>query len=333
MTSVCCILGWNAEPQVRIYPIDGTSKDLLEASAGKNGRIMLGNDFLLCSQFGTIQQWKRWKASESAEKIMKIYDSSQSQVRNCYLGHGFVIVDVENQLFYHSRINQRVARSLSLHSPVKFVACGSTHAIIQTDFDFFSLGEGQHGELGLGKDCLQTGQLMKIVLLDNESPLNVAVSINHSVIVTKPSGHVYSFGCGAYYRLGHGNSDENCFSPVRIEKLAEVGSFNPFTLQFSGIKMVACGEWHTLALAEGTNDIYGWGWNKFGQIGTTASTMAEHQERMIDEPERISVLDEDYLLGDDFDPESADNVNEVVSLHCGSTFSCLKTLSNRIIVM
>jgi hypothetical protein len=38
----------------------------------------------------------------------------------------------------------------------------------------------------------------------------------------------------------------------------------------SGIALVACGIWHTVAVAADTNDVYSWGWNKYGQCGTGA---------------------------------------------------------------
>ena len=35
---------------------------------------------------------------------------------------------------------------------------------------------------------------------------------------------------------------------------------------FSGIGAIACGGWHSCALAT-TGDVYVWGWNKHGQLG------------------------------------------------------------------
>lgn len=33
------------------------------------------------------------------------------------------------------------------------------------------------------------------------------------------------------------------------------------------MQSVACGAWHSVALST-TGDLYGWGWNRFGQLGT-----------------------------------------------------------------
>ena len=34
-----------------------------------------------------------------------------------------------------------------------------------------------------------------------------------------------------------------------------------------GASIVSCGQWHTIVVAGSTNEVYGWGWNKYGQLG------------------------------------------------------------------
>ena len=34
-----------------------------------------------------------------------------------------------------------------------------------------------------------------------------------------------------------------------------------------GASIVSCGQWHTIVVASTTNEVYGWGWNKYGQLG------------------------------------------------------------------
>jgi len=34
-----------------------------------------------------------------------------------------------------------------------------------------------------------------------------------------------------------------------------------------GASIVSCGQWHMIVVATSTNEVYGWGWNKYGQLG------------------------------------------------------------------
>ena len=43
-----------------------------------------------------------------------------------------------------------------------------------------------------------------------------------------------------------------------------------------GISLVACGVWHTVAVASDTYDVYSWGWNKYGQCGVSVTAGLSH---------------------------------------------------------
>lgn len=36
----------------------------------------------------------------------------------------------------------------------------------------------------------------------------------------------------------------------------------------SGCKLCSCSTWHAIVITDGSNEVYGWGWNKFGQLGS-----------------------------------------------------------------
>ena len=40
---------------------------------------------------------------------------------------------------------------------------------------------------------------------------------------------------------------------------------------FRGVSLVACGVWHTVAVASDTHDVFCWGWNKYGQCGVSVT--------------------------------------------------------------
>jgi alpha-tubulin suppressor-like RCC1 family protein len=62
---------------------------------------------------------------------------------------------------------------------------------------------------------------------------------------------VYTFGSGAYFKLGHGQGDEDEAAPRCLLGLWSAG--------LRGVRAVACGRFHMVLLAEETRDVYVWG--------------------------------------------------------------------------
>lgn len=147
---------------------------------------------------------------------------------------------------------------------VRKIACGDNHCLFLGDYQCYTFGSNQHGELGIGQRTPYETSLRRISLPENTMILDIAAGPNNSAVVTLPYGHVHTFGNGAYYKLGHGD-DEDRLVPTRVVEL-EVGNFN-MDGTTAGVHLIACGTWHTIVVAEGTNDVYGWGWNKFGNLG------------------------------------------------------------------
>jgi hypothetical protein len=214
---------------------------------------------------------------------------------------------------------------------VTSIAGCENHVLMRTiDGRAFALGRGKYGQLGLGPSIIETLQPEEIMFPQGEFVREVATGPYHSCCITGPYGHVYSFGCSSYGRLGlaaetlklHSKNDTDCvFLPIIVEDLVGIGELLPNGTT-SGAALIACGQWHSIVVAHGTNDVYGWGWNKFGQLGSS------NRSEIIDEPERLSALDDDSMLGSDFD-----GPNRVVKVGCGSSFSALATQGGRVIIM
>lgn len=181
------------------------------------------------------------------------------------------------------------------------VACGDSHCLILCGASCFSYGTNTYGQLGIGTHSEYSTELQHVHLPHNIFVSDVATGNSFSALVTT-QGRVYTFGSGAYYKLGHGD-DEDRLAPTRVVELDEVGEFQPDGTM-TGVKLIACGRWHTVVVAHGTNDVYGWGWNKFGNLGvnpTTNSSKASnspHKEEIVSLPRRIEDLDGADLLGD-----------------------------------
>lgn len=247
---------------------------------------------------------------------------------------------------------------------VKIIACSKYHCLFGTLAAVFSLGQGSYGQLGLGENILSVSTPKLVTLPDGESPRSIAVSDFHSCIVTSPNGLLYTFGCGAFYRLGHGD-DHDLFVPRRVDSLMAVGSWLP-NGQSLGIEKVSCSIWHTLVLTSGVHDVYSWGWNNFGQCSdidedttfdfdddrqskrlksmhsaelpshnTTEScnlsipkSTVQQRKKMIIHPERITSLDVLDEEGHKDKPSC-----HIVDIACGHRFSAFLTASGDILIM
>ncbi|PKA54527.1 Ultraviolet-B receptor UVR8 [Apostasia shenzhenica] len=136
---------------------------------------------------------------------------------------------------------------------VKMVAAGAEHsAAVTENGDLYGWGWGQYGNLGLGD---RSDRLIpeKISTNDGQQMVLVACGWRHTITVSS-SGALYTYGWSKYGQLGHGDFEDHLI-PHRLEALKD-----------SIISQISGGWRHTMAL---TSDgrLYGWGWNKFGQIG------------------------------------------------------------------
>ncbi|GFY87472.1 regulator of chromosome condensation (RCC1) family protein [Actinidia rufa] len=136
---------------------------------------------------------------------------------------------------------------------VKMVAAGAEHtAAITEDGELYGWGWGRYGNLGLGdrKDRLVPE---KVSSIETEKMVLVACGWRHTISVSS-SGGLYTYGWSKYGQLGHGDFEDHLI-PHRLEALR--GNF---------ISQISGGWRHTMALTS-DGKLYGWGWNKFGQVG------------------------------------------------------------------
>ncbi|URD76716.1 Regulator of chromosome condensation (RCC1) repeat [Musa troglodytarum] len=136
---------------------------------------------------------------------------------------------------------------------VKMIAAGAEHtAAVTEDGDLYGWGWGRYGNLGLGD---RNDRLIpeKVASIKGEKMVLVACGWRHTITVSS-SGNLYTYGWSKYGQLGHGDFEDH-LSPQWLEALKD-----------SCISQISGGWRHTMAL---TSDgrLYGWGWNKFGQLG------------------------------------------------------------------
>ncbi len=164
------------------------------------------------------------------------------------LGHGNN-VSLPRQV---TALSQYVVKKVAVHS-------GGKHAMALTvDGRVFSWGEGDEGKLG---HCsrLSSDKPRLIEALKSKRVRDVACGSSHSAAITS-SGELYTWGCGEYGRLGHGDNITQ-LRPKQVRALAG-----------QRVVQVACGsrDAQTLAL---TDDglVYSWGDGDFGKLGRGGS--------------------------------------------------------------
>ncbi|KAI4370581.1 hypothetical protein MLD38_018921 [Melastoma candidum] len=176
------------------------------------------------------------------------------------------------------------------------VAAGGRHTLALSDVgQVWGWGYGGEGQLGLGSrirmvssphpiPCIESsygkdksaGMSRMIMGSDGQSyrfpgsyVKEIACGGRHSAVITD-AGALLTFGWGLYGQCGQGSTDDE-LSPVCISSLLGIG-----------IKGVAAGLWHTACVSV-DGDVYAFGGNQFGQLGTGAD-QAETLPRLLDAP-------------------------------------------------
>ncbi|RVW55258.1 Ultraviolet-B receptor UVR8 [Vitis vinifera] len=136
---------------------------------------------------------------------------------------------------------------------VKMVAAGAEHtAAVTEDGELYGWGWGRYGNLGLGD---RNDRLVpeKVSTVEGVKMVKVACGWRHTISVSS-SGGLYTYGWSKYGQLGHGDFEDH-LTPHKLEALQE-----------NLISEISGGWRHTMALTS-DGKLYGWGWNKFGQVG------------------------------------------------------------------
>ncbi|KAL5216556.1 hypothetical protein ABZP36_007957 [Zizania latifolia] len=136
---------------------------------------------------------------------------------------------------------------------VKMIAAGAEHtAAVTEDGDLYGWGWGRYGNLGLGD---RNDRLVpeKVSAVEGEKMVLVACGWRHTITISS-SGSLYTYGWSKYGQLGHGDFEDHLV-PHKLEALKD-----------SSISQISGGWRHTMALTS-DGKLYGWGWNKFGQVG------------------------------------------------------------------
>ena len=267
-------LGINDRNRSYVYkPMEAYNlKNVIEISSGNSFSLALRND-------GNVYTWG---------------DNKYGQ-----LGVSFVPFPPPNELFLmplRSRINNMINYTseytiipIKTSKPEEIkelqvigIAAGGDHALaLLENGTVWAWGRNDKGQLGDRKTYNYTNEPVKVSLPDNTTIESIAAGQDHSLALDS-GGNLWAWGDNTYKQIGNSKIVENmnyCTMPVKVENLIN-------------IKEISTGAYHNLALTQ-DGKLYGWGSNKYGQLGKYKNNLN------IAVPEEIKIEERnqpDYIL-------------------------------------
>jgi alpha-tubulin suppressor-like RCC1 family protein len=160
--------------------------------------------------------------------------------------------------------------------PVTQVATGVNHSLAVTaSGQLYAFGQNYYGQLGdanaVGsKGANPTPTL--VTLPGATGPVaEAAVGLNYSLAATSP-GQLYAFGDNRYGQLGNANSNGVAAANPTPTLVTLPGASGP-------VSEISAGASHSLALSS-TGQLYAFGLNEYGQLGSTANNGNENANPM-----------------------------------------------------
>ena len=169
------------------------------------------------------------------------------------------------QAIHENYIEPQIVRDLRGEEIIS-VAAGSAHCMaVGKGGDCFVWGDNDAGQLGLGHF-----KHHPLIAVNNSFPAvdTAIVGGNHSVIMTKQNGLLYTWGHAANGRLGLGHLE-------RVGVPEEERFYFPLPKALDTleqIRQISCGADHTLAL--GASGVWAWGNGAGGRLG-----QGDHKDR------------------------------------------------------
>lgn len=162
------------------------------------------------------------------------------------------------------------------------ISAGGDHALaLLEDGSVWAWGRNDMGQLGNKKVYNYTNIPTRVLLPDNITIIAISAGQNHSLALDS-EGNVWAWGDNTYKQIGNSRIVENmsyCTIPVKVEGLKNIDE-------------ISAGAYHNLALSK-DDTLYGWGSNKYGQLGKYSNNL------VIEEPQKIEIIEKEqpaYVL-------------------------------------
>ncbi|MFN9940467.1 MAG: hypothetical protein ACK56I_13425, partial [bacterium] len=117
-------------------------------------------------------------------------------------------------------------------------------------------GENSFGQLGIGNTVSPQPSYPSVNVLTDVA---IVATGAHSCAVVGPFARLYCWGRNDYGALGDGTLNSTNAPPVNYV--------------LSGVNLLAVGLWHTCAVTQASSDLYCFGSNYMGQVGSNSLGM------------------------------------------------------------
>uniref|UniRef100_A0A7S2RS85 Rab-GAP TBC domain-containing protein n=1 Tax=Mucochytrium quahogii TaxID=96639 RepID=A0A7S2RS85_9STRA len=202
---------------------------------------------------------------------------------------------------------------------IKSVACRGQRGLYVTRAgDVFSIGDNGTGMPTLATQGLEDATTPKVVgelvlerVLLGRSVVFVACGHMHSVALTQ-GGRLWSWGCGEYGRLGHGDDLDQ-----PVPRLCE-------SLLDCHVRGVGCGGAHTTVVVSPSR-VFSWGLGRHGRLGLGNEKSCNTPQLVDVDDHMLAVTDAHHaLFGSDVPNQVSRSRDEpIVSVVCGWAFTLL----------
>ncbi|OQR93330.1 hypothetical protein ACHHYP_02654 [Achlya hypogyna] len=165
----------------------------------------------------------------------------------------------DGQLGHNTKASLHVPTRVASLQHVVAVACGRAHSVaVDLKGTLYSWGSGEDGALGIpDAEC----SLVPLAIPHSASFAAIECGSRHTLALTTDA-RVFAWGWGLYGQLGLGHTDT-------VRQPTEIPSFIG-----KRVEQICCGFRHCFAVVphgvdgySPTVDVYGWGWNQYGQLG------------------------------------------------------------------
>ncbi|XP_054161087.1 RCC1 and BTB domain-containing protein 2-like [Oppia nitens] len=127
---------------------------------------------------------------------------------------------------------------------------------VTNDDRVYGLGANLWGSLGLGHNQW-VSEPQEIIELRHKKIIDF-INGDEFIVCVSSDNCLYSCGYNKWGQLGQKSNDKKYKTPMIIQ----INANNDL------IRVVSCGSNHTLVVTQNNNEVYGWGSNHFGQIGS-----------------------------------------------------------------
>ncbi|KAJ7533995.1 hypothetical protein O6H91_13G074600 [Diphasiastrum complanatum] len=248
-----------------------TRKGNFQVVTGKYHTLLLGNGQLFScgsSQFGVLGHGPNLTQCTSLTAIQlpmvsRVICVSGSHHHVAFLterGEVFTFGDNSSSCCGHGDVGDTILNPTIVESlkgiSCKKVATGLSFTVALTENgEVYTWGSNSHGQLGHGdtNDVAMPGKVAGLSICGLVAMISAGAS--HTLAVTR-DGALYSFGYGANFCLGHGDT-ANEHSPRLVESLREQNIF---------LVGIAAGDEHSVAL-DSSGYVYTWGKGYCGALG------------------------------------------------------------------